>query len=101
MSTGPNTDGSSRMLVRYFFREAKRPELLGKILMCRREFGRGCLDFFEHMEKKISILGGRGNGSYVEIWDDFRKFLLRVLDGHLTRDAAFCRDVLKEPSHCR
>ena len=43
------TNGSSRHLVKYFFREAKRPDLLGNILMCRREFGRGCLDFFEHM----------------------------------------------------
>ena len=95
------TKGSSRHLVKYFFRKAKRPDLLGKILMCRREFGLGCLDSFEHMDKKIGLVGKKGNGSTAEILGDFKKFLLRVLDGHLTRDAAFCRDFLKEPAHCR
>ena len=96
------TKHSSRKLVFYFVRKAKRPDLLGKILMCRRSFGHGCLNVIEHINMKESAWKRNGNRATLERSHKFKKFLLKLLDEkYIVRDAAFCREYLDEPPECR
>ena len=86
----------------YFVRKAKRPDLLGKILMCRRSFGHGCLNVIEHINMKESAWKRNGNRATFERSQKFKKFLLKLLDEkHIVRDADFCREYFDEPPECR
>lgn len=40
-------------LVFYLVKKAYERELLGKIVSCPRDFGRGCMNVFEHIERNI------------------------------------------------
>ena len=66
------TKHSSRKLVFYFVRKAKRPDLLGKILMCRRSFGHGCLNVIEHINMKESAWKRNGNRATFERSQKFK-----------------------------
>ena len=64
--------------------------------MCERDFGYGCLNVFEHIEKNLKA--SEGNDARVEALDDFRNLLDNNLDDeHLIHDRAFCRAFFEEP----
>ena len=96
------TRSSSKHLVFYFVKKAKRPNLLGKILMCRRDIGYGCQNVIEHMNMNETQWKKNENISQVERLHKFKRFLLKLLDEkYIVRDAAFCREYLDEPPQCR
>lgn len=71
-----------------------------RLPMCKRDFGYGCLDVFEHIEKNRRILSNAvSTGQYNFLEKVLRKGLSRI--GGPIRDAAFCREVLDEPLHCQ
>ena len=67
------------------------PFLLGKILMCRRDFGYGCMNVFEHLENNLKRT--TGNPVQAEALNDYRR-LLRNYARTLTHDGEFCRAYL-------
>ena len=96
------TRRSSKRLVFYFVREVKRPDLLGKILMCRRDLAQGCFNVVEHMNMNEIQWKKDENIPIVKRLHKFKKFLLKLLDEkYIVRDAAFCREYLDEPPECR
>ena len=96
------TRHSSKHLVFYFVKKAKRPDLLGKILMCRRDLAQGCFNVIEHMNMNEIQWKKNENIPPVERLHKFKKFLLKLLDEkYIVRDAAFCREYLDEPIECR
>ena len=79
---------TGQSLVYYFVREAEDPFLMGKILMCKRDYGRGCMNVFEHIEM---ILGYAAESPVqAEILNNYRG-LLRSNARTLTYNGAFCR----------
>ncbi len=74
--------------------------LLGKIVGCKRDFGYGCLDVFEHIEKNRRKMSGI-NEVLVEKYDWLESALWRRTNYGLIRDLKFCREVLDEPPHCQ
>ena len=95
------TKHSSRKLVFYFVKRAKRPDLLGKILMCRRDLAQGCFNVIEHMNMNEIQWKKDENIPTVKRLQKFKKFLLKLLDEkYIVRDAAFCREYLDEPPQC-
>ena len=95
------TKHSSRELVFYFVKRAKRPDLLGKILMCRRDLAQGCFNVIEHINMSETQWKKDENISLVKRLHKFKKFLLKLLDEkYIVRDAAFCREYLDEPPEC-
>ena len=96
------TSRSTKKLVFYLVKKAKRPDLLGKILMCRRDFGHGCLNVAEHMNMNEAQWKRNEATSHIEDLHKSKKFLLKLLDEkYIVRDADFCREYLDEPPECR
>ena len=94
------TPASTQELVDYFVEEVTGGKfLLGKIVMCERDFGRGCLNVFEHIEKNRKE--SEGNDVRVEVLNYFKSLLDYNLDDeHLIHDRAFCRTFFEEPEDC-
>lgn len=83
---------SIKELVLYFVEEAKDKSLLGKIVMCKRQFGYGWLNVLEHIDKNLRTAKRRGRKYRTEALEDYRALLLRHLDEvHMIYDHEFCR----------
>ncbi len=85
----------------HFVEDVSDQTLLGKIVSCRRDFGYGCLDVFEHIEKnrrKHSDIPTLDNKYGLFDWTLSQG--LAKLGGPI-RDPKFCREVLDEPRHCQ
>ena len=98
----PIQTGKATMeLIHYFVNEIRDKFLLGKILMCRRDFGRGCVNVFEHIEQNLKIAKER-ELPYTTKALNFLKGLLHYNLGeeHLKRHLGLCRVFLQEPEHC-
>ena len=94
-----NTDLSVKGLIRYFTRDARPKGLLEKIVLCRRDFGHGCLDVFDHIEKKLKDAKERPfDTKYLKRLK--RNFDKRLNPDLLERDVAFCQNFLDEPLYC-
>ena len=90
---------AAQELVDYFVEEADDKTLLGKIVSCRLDFGYGCLNVFEHVEKNLRE--SRENTAQVKALNDFKALLLNNLDERdLIYDTAFCRRYVGQPAHC-
>ena len=86
-------------LIDYFVDELQDRFLLGKILMCRIDFGHGCLNLFEHIEENVK--GVVGYPEKIKALKLFEWKLRRAVDKeHLKRHVGLCRTFLKEPEHC-
>ncbi len=83
----------------HFVEEADDKALLGKIIACKRDFGYGCLDVFEHIEKNRRVHSEAE--SVVKIYDFLESALWRHTNYGFIRDPKFCREVLDEPPHCQ
>ena len=82
---------TGRSLVYYFVRGAEDPFLMGKILMCKRDFGRGCMNVFEHIERNLGYAAE--SPVLTKVLNDYL-LLLRSNAGILTHDGEFCRAYL-------
>ena len=92
---------AAQELVDYLVDEAKDKFLLGRILMCRRDFGYGCLDVFGHIEKNLKEAQSRGRRFRAEALNDFKRLLhANVDEEHVKHDPQFCRAFFEEPEHC-
>ena len=93
------TSKAAKDLIHFFTDELQDKFLLGKILMCRREFGYGCVNLFEHIEvnkKMFARLPKKLRALKIFEWR-----LRRAVDNeHLKRHVGLCRTFLKEPEHC-
>ncbi len=93
------TNSIALKVVDYFVDELQDKFLLGKILMCKRDFGPACFNVFEHIEanlETIADLPERIKGL---------KFVKRLLHDnldkeHFRRHVGLCRTFFKEPEHC-
>ena len=86
-------------MVYYFAEEVPDKTLLGKILSCNRDFGHGCLNVFEHLERNLKK--AEGSPVRVEAYNDMKWFLYGVIRAaDLQHDAEFCREFLEEPPYC-
>ena len=57
--------------------------------MCERDFGHGCLNRFEHIEKYLRE--SEGNEAGAEALDDLKRLLPDYLDDeHLKQNRTFC-----------
>ncbi len=83
----------------YFTEEVEDKALLSKIVGCKRDFGYGCLDVFEHIEKNRRQFSQ--SQLIVEKLDFLESALWRHIEHGLIRNPKFCRDVLDEPPHCQ
>ncbi len=93
------TNRAAKGVIDYFVDELQDKFLLGKILMCRRDFGHGCVNLFENIEvnKKTSV----EFPEIVKALKRFERHLRRAVDNeHLKRHVGLCRTFLKEPEHC-
>ncbi len=87
-------------LVWYFTGNVSDKTMFAKLLMCKRDFGDGCLNVFEHIEENRR--GSLNNTTITERFD-FLKKILRIGLGRIggpIRDPEFCREVLDEPRYC-
>ena len=75
-------------LVYYFARVSEDPFLLGKVLMCRRDFGFGCMNVFEHIE--MNLKNSEKNPHRARALNNL-ELLLRSNSRILTHDGEFCR----------
>ena len=92
---------AAKDLIHFFTDELQDKFLLGKILMCRREFGHGCVNLFEHIEvnkKMFARLPKKLRALKI-----FERRLRKANLGkeHLKRHAGFCRTFTTEQEHCR
>ncbi len=85
----------------HFTEDVADKSLFGKILHCRKDFGTGCVDVLEHVEKNRKKRSS--HASLRRKYDKLSKILVsqlaRVDLG--SRDLQFCREVLDEPPHCQ
>ncbi len=86
--------------VEHFITPGSDKTLFARLPMCKRDFGRGCLDVFEHMEKNR-----RKRLHHTDFTKkyDFLKKILRIGLGQIggpIRAPEFCREVLDEPRYC-
>ncbi len=84
----------------HFTSDGSDKTMFAKLLMCKRDFGDGCLDVFEHIEtnRRASL-----NNATIAKKFDFLKKILRIGLGRIggpIRDPEFCREVLDEPRYC-
>ena len=94
------TNKAAKDLIHFFTDELQDKFLLGKILMCRREFGYGCMNLFEHIEwnkKSFTRLPKKLRALKIFEWH-LRKANLGK--EHLERHVGLCRTFFKEPEHC-
>jgi len=90
------TELSSRDLV-YHFVDEGQVGLLGKIVTCRWDFGDGCVDIFEHIEKKR-----KESPLYTKELRKLEGLLRKNIDPvYLKRYKVYCQEFLKEPLHCQ
>ena len=93
------TSKAAKDLIHFFTDELQDKFLLGKILMCRREFGYGCMNLFEHIElnkKLFTRLPKRLRALKI-----LERRLRRAVDNeHLERHVGLCRTFFKEPEYC-
>ncbi len=83
----------------HFVEEVEDETLLGKIVGCRRDFGHGCLDVLEHIERNRRR--SSEFDSMVKRYDFLESALWRHMEhGHI-RDPKFCRELLDESPHCQ
>lgn len=83
----------------YFAEETDDKTLLPKIVACKRDFGYGCLDVFEHIEKNRRVHSQAE--SMVKEYNFLESALWRHMNYSLIRDPKFCRELLDEPPHCQ
>ena len=94
-----DTSLSVKGLIRYFTRDARPKGLLEKIVLCRRDFGHGCLDVFDHIEKNLEeAKESPYETKYLKRLK--RNFDKRLNPDLLERDVAFCQNFLDEPLYC-
>ena len=91
-------ESTGRSLVYYFVREAEDPFLMGKILMCKRDYGRGCMNVFEHLERKLGFASE--NPVLTKLFNNYLE-LLRSNARTLTHDGEFCRAYLLDDEDTR
>ena len=92
---------AARDMVLYFTRYTPNRALLGKILRCRRDFGFGCVDVPEHLEKNAQIALRAGLKYKARMLQKIKTSMLEeVGEKHLKRDRGFCRRFLDEPRTC-
>ena len=77
--------------------------LLRKVVMCKRDFGDGCLNIFEHVD--VNRRRFTDEPSYEQLireYNHFERTLAKTLKwaGGPVRDPKFCREMLDEPLHC-
>ncbi len=93
------TSKAAKDLIHFFTDELQDKFLLGKILMCRKDFGYGCLNLFEHIElnkKEFARLPKRLRALKI-----LERRLRRAVDNeHLERHVGLCRTFFKEPEYC-
>ena len=92
---------AAKDLIHFFTDELQDKFLLGKILMCRREFGYGCVNLFEHIEvnkKMFARLPKKLRALKIFEW---RLRKANLGKEHLKRHAGFCRTFTTEQEHCR
>ena len=80
-------------LIYYFARVSEDPLLLGKILMCRRDFGFGCMNVFEHIE--MNLKDSEKDPHRARALNNLDR-LLRSKSRILTHDGEFCREYFLE-----
>ena len=94
--------GTNRIALKvmdYFVDELQDKFLLGKLLMCRRDFGHGCVNVFEHIE--VNKKGVVDYPQKIKALKLFEWKLRRAVNNeHLRRHVGLCRTFLKEPEHC-
>ena len=83
----------------HFTAEVEDKTLLPTILGCKRDFGYGCLDVYEHIEKRRRM--HNEVESMVKKYDFLEHSLWRRTNYGFIRDPKFCREVLDEPPHCQ
>ena len=89
---------TGQSLVYYFVREAEDPFLMGKILMCKRDYGRGCMNVFEHLERRLGFASE--NPVLTKVLNNYL-LLLRSNARTLTHDGEFCRAYLLDDEDTR
>ena len=88
-------------MIYYFADELQDKFLLGKILMCRRDYGHGCENVFERIERNLKIAKEDGRPYRAESLNYLKGLLHYDLDEeHLKRHLGLCRVFLQEPEHC-
>ncbi len=91
---------AAKDLIHFFTDELQDKFLLGKILMCRSEFGYGCVNLFEHIEvnkRMFARLPKKLRALKIFEW----RLRKANLEEHLKRHAGFCRTFTTEPERCR
>ncbi len=85
----------------YFTKDVPDKSFFRKMVSCKRDFGDGCLDVFDHIEK--NRMSSLSNEASTRQYDFFKKVLRKRLAeiGGPIRDPEFCREVLDEPLHCQ
>ena len=93
------TNRAARDLIDHFVDELQDKFLLGKVLMCRRDFGHGCVNLFEHIEHNMETYA---DSPYrLKALARLKRILHDNIDKeHLRRHVGLCRAFLKEPEHC-
>ncbi len=96
----PHLDLFLVKFTQHFTRDSSDKTMFAKLLMCKRDFGRGCLDVFEHIEKNRRA--EQDNRIVIKKYDFLKKILRKRLGriGGPIRDPEFCREVLDEPRYC-
>lgn len=96
------SDMAATEMVDYFVNEVAGGKfLLGKIVMCQRDFGYGCLNVLGHIEKNLKNAETLGLQYQARRLRNFKKLLHKNLDEeHLKHNRGFCRAFLDEPEHC-
>ncbi len=93
------TNRAAKTVLDYFVDELQDQFLLGKILMCRRDSGHGCVNLFEQIE--VNKKAAAGYPEKVKALNVFERQLRRAVDNeHLGRHVGLCRRFLNEPEHC-
>ena len=94
-----NTKRSVKNLIIYFTEDARPKGILEKILLCKRDFGYGCLDVFGHLERKLKeVRESPVETKYLKRLK--RNFHRNLNPDLLERDVAFCQNSLDEPLDC-
>ncbi len=85
----------------YFLENVSDKTLLGRIVSCRNDFGDGCLDIFDHIEKNANE-----HSNNALIVNEYKRLAgglqskLNKLGGPI-RDPEFCREYLDELPRCQ
>lgn len=92
---------AGRQMILYFTKQTPNQRLLGRIVGCKRDFGFGCVDALEHLDRNANLALQAGNKHRARMLMDFKTFLLRHLnEDDLKHHRDFCRQFLDEPRTC-